>query len=85
MYYGAAPGTFYPIGSPQTVAVGKSFYAIFRISDLALGTGTGGTWPPPNSASVMFWGSASLTDNMKDQTFVGGVALSSGLWIRNSC
>jgi hypothetical protein len=84
IYYGA-PGTFYAIGSTQTVAPTKSFYAIFRITELTLDTAGGGTWPPANDASVMFWGSASLTDNKKDATFVGGVSLSSGLWIRYSC
>jgi hypothetical protein len=71
---------FYPIGSTQTVAVGKSFYAIFRVTQLELGG-----WPPNPNASVMFWGSATLTDNAKGSTFVGGVSLLSGLWIRTSC
>jgi len=85
IYYGAAPGTFYPIGSAQTVAVGNSFLAIFRVTTFELDTGSGGTWPPPNEASVTFWGGASLTDSTKDTTFVGGVSLSSGLWIPYSC
>ncbi len=82
MYYGAAPGQFYPIGSTQTIAVGKSFYAIFRVTLLQLSTGDTGL---PSDAAVMFWGSMSLTDNTKDTSFVGGVALSPGLWIRYSC
>jgi hypothetical protein len=83
VYYGASPGAFYPIGSPQTVAPGKSFYAIFRVTTLMLDTSSGGDWPPANN--VMFWGSASLTDKTKDSSFVGGVSLSSGLWIPVSC
>ena len=43
------------------------------------------TWPPPTGQSVMFLGSASLTSNTGDTTFIAGVALTSGLWIRNSC
>jgi hypothetical protein len=85
VYYGAAPGAFYAIGSTQTIAVGKSFLAIFEVTELTLSTGGGGTWPPPNDASVTFWGSASLTDSTKDASFVGGVSLSSGLWIAYSC
>jgi hypothetical protein len=77
IYYGVPSGAFYPLGSTQTVAQGKSFYAIFRVTLLQLSS-------LPTS-SVMFWGSASLTDNTKDTSFVGGVALSSGLWIRYSC
>ena len=77
IYYGAAPGQFYALSSTQTIPPGKSFYAIFRVTLLQLSN-------LPTS-SVMFWGSASLTDNTKDTSFVGGVALSSGLWIRYSC
>jgi hypothetical protein len=85
IYYNNTLGTlgpmFYPIGTTQTVATTKSFQAIFRVTLLALDTGV--DWPPAND--VMFWGSASLTDNMEGQTFVGGVALLSGLWIPLSC
>jgi hypothetical protein len=82
------PGTgfsFYPITSPQTVAVNNYFYGIFRITGVELNEGGSGTWPPTGNASVMFWGTLSLTDNKEDTTFVGGVALSTGLWIRYSC
>jgi hypothetical protein len=87
MYYNAT-GTpqFYGVDSGQTVAVGKSFVAIFRITEVQLGG-----WPPANHASVMFWGSASFSDNTggktggEDSTFVGAVSLLSGLWIRYSC
>jgi hypothetical protein len=81
IYYNATTTPqFYPISSTQTVAVGKSFFAIFRVTEVTLGN-----WPPANDASVMFWGSASLTDNAEGSTFVAGVSLLSGLWIRYSC
>ena len=94
-YYNASKVTgpkFYSISSPPSIAVGTSFQAIFRVTLLELNcsgtacTGESGgsdDWPPANA--VMFWGSASLTDNAEDQTFVGGVSLSSGLWIPLSC
>jgi len=91
-YQGAPPGAFYPAGSTHTVAPGASFYAIFKVTDVCLGRSsckvgdsTTGTWPPPNGESVMFMGSASLTSNTGDTTFVAGVALLPGLWIRSSC
>jgi hypothetical protein len=74
---------FYPISTTQTVATSTSFQAIFRVTLLELDTGNGGTWPP--TAGIMFWGSASLTDNWENTAFVGGVSLSSGLWIPLSC
>jgi len=81
IYYNNTLGTlgpkFYSIGSTQTILPGKSFYAIFRATSIQL------TSLP--SGPVMFWGSAALTDSTKDASFVGGVALSSGLWIRYSC
>jgi len=88
IYYNASKTTgpkFYPISTPQLVAPTTSFQAIFRVTTFELDTGSGGDWPPANDASVMFWGSASLTDNTKDSTFVGGVSLSSGLWAPYSC
>ena len=86
IYYNPGTGfNFYSISSPQTVAVKNYFYGIFRITGVELDEGSGGTWPPAGQASVMFWGSLSLTDNKEDSTFVGGVALSTGLWIRYSC
>ena len=92
-YQGAPPGTFYPAGSTHTVPAGASFYAIFKAYAVCLGRSTcsysgsssTGTWPPPDSQSVMFLGSASLTSSTTDSTFVAGVALTSGLWIRYSC
>ena len=83
-YEGPAPGTFYPAGSTRTVAAGQSFYAIFRVISLSLGQSQS-SWPPLDQASVMFLGSASLTSNTKDQSFIAGVALMSGLWVRYSC
>jgi hypothetical protein len=79
-----APGTFYPAGSTQTIPAHTSFYAIFRVYQVSLGISEG-TWPPPTGQSVMFLGSAALTSNTVTGTFVAGVALMSGLWIRNSC
>jgi hypothetical protein len=89
IYYNAStPGNkvapqFYPISTAQTVATSTSFQAIFRVTQLTVDSGNGGTWPP--SFDVMFWGGASLTDNTKTSTFVGGVSLSSGLWVPVSC
>ncbi len=76
-YYGPAPGQFYAAGSAQKVVVGKSLLAIFEVYYLQLGN--------MPTTSVMFWGSASLTDSTKDASFVGGVALMSGLWVRYTC
>jgi len=91
-YEGAPPGTFYPAGSPHTIASGHSFYGIFKVISLCLGKSTcspssssTGTWPPPSGQSVMFLGSASLTSNTSNSTFIAGVALTSGLWVRYSC
>jgi hypothetical protein len=97
IYYNASKATgplFYSIStSPESVASGTSFQAIFRLtlvilncSGSACTSGTGGSgdsWPPTNG--VMFWGSASLTDSTEDQSFVGGTSLSSGVWIVPSC
>ncbi len=90
IYYNASTTTvnkapqFYTASSTQTqtVAVGKSFYAIFEVTDLELGTSSS-TWPP--SSSAMFWGSLSITNNVENTGFVGAVGLSSGIWIRLSC
>jgi hypothetical protein len=90
-YEGVPPGTFYAAGSTHAVAAGHSFYGIFQVTSLCLGrtsctdTSSQGTWPPPGSQSVMFLGSASLTSNTSNSTFIAGVALTSGLWIRYSC
>ena len=67
------------------------FYGIFRVTQLELDVGSGGTWPPPGGGNVFFFGSLSLTNNLitgfstTTTPFVGGTALSSGLWIRTSC
>jgi hypothetical protein len=86
IYYGpTGNGQFYTASSTQTqtVAVGKSFYAIYKVTQIELGTAdttSPATWPP--SSSAMFWGSLSLTNNLESTRFVGNVGLSSGLWIR---
>jgi hypothetical protein len=77
-------GNFYATTSGQSVQPGTSYYAIFKITTLTLGV-NGGTWPPSNGQSAMFWGSASLTDNAEDQTYFAGTILLSGLWVRASC
>ena len=81
IYYNATgTGQFYTASSTQTqtVAMGKSFYAIFKVTLLQLDLSY-------LTSSSMFWGSLSLTDNLESTGFVGGVGLSSGLWIRISC
>ncbi|HXZ90045.1 MAG TPA: hypothetical protein VEG61_03185 [Candidatus Dormibacteraeota bacterium] len=85
VYYNASKATgptFYSTNAatPQQIAPGRSFQGIYRVTTLQLNTG--GDWPP--ATSVMFWGSAALTNN-SEKTFVGGVSLSSGLWIPTSC
>jgi len=81
IYYNATvPGNvvapaFYSTSSTQTVAVGKSFYAIFIVTYIQLDLSY-------LSSSNMFWGTLSLTSNTETTGFVGGVGLSSGLWIR---
>jgi len=86
IYYNASTTTqlvtpqFY-IASPtqiQTVAVGKSFYAIFKITLIMIDA----SYLSSSTPSSMFWGTLSLTNIMADKTFVGGVGLSSGLWVR---
>jgi hypothetical protein len=71
-------GRFY--ASSPSIAPGTNYYAIFHLNTMKLGD-----WPPPSSNPVMFWGSASLTDNTKDSTYFSGSILLSGLWIRASC
>jgi hypothetical protein len=87
IYYNASKATgpqFYSVSTTsQQVAPTTNFQGIFRVTTLTLNTGSGGDWPPANA--IMFWGSAALTDATKDQYFVGGVSLSSGLWIPTSC
>ena len=83
-YMGAPPGTFYQVGSTQKIVPGQSFYAIFKVVSLSLGTSQS-TWPPPGTESVMFVGSAALTSATTGSTYIAGVALTSGLWVRYSC
>ena len=81
IYYnatGTASGPFWYPAIPtqtQTVAVGKSFYAIFQITLIQVDLSN-------FEASAMYWGSLSLTNNIEGTGFVGGVGLSSGFWIR---
>jgi hypothetical protein len=70
-------GQFY--SSSPTIAPGASYYAIFQLTIFSIGN------PPSSTQSVMLWGSASITDNTKDQSYYGGTILLSGLWIRASC
>jgi hypothetical protein len=81
IYYNATgTGQFFVASATQTqsVAVGKSFYGIFMITLIMLDLSY-------LTSSSMFWGSLSLTNTAEDKTFVGGVGLSSGLWVRLSC
>jgi hypothetical protein len=79
IYYNAAgTGQFYSTSSAEAVAVGKSFYAIYELTLIALDL----TYL---STSSMFWGSMSLTNNIESTGFVGTVGLSSGVWVRTSC
>ena len=78
-------GHFYATAStPPSIAPGTSYYVIFKMTTITLGV-SGGTWPPANQQSAMFWGSASLTDNAEDQSYFAGTILLSGLWVRASC
>jgi hypothetical protein len=81
IYYNATKATgptFYSVTSttPQQIAPDTSFQGIYKVTTLQITS-------LPNNA-IMFWGSAALTNNSKG-TFVGGVSLSSGLWIPTSC
>jgi hypothetical protein len=71
-------GSFY--ASSPSIPPGMSYYAIFKISIFTIGSGDA----PPSS--VMFWGSASLTNavgsSAEGQSFFSGTILLSGLWIR---
>jgi len=68
---------FHTLSSGYTVAPNNFFYGIFRAYAVQL------TSLP--SSSLMFWGSLSITNNVEDSTFISGVQLSSGLWVRYSC
>jgi len=97
MYYNnafVAPNAASPPSVPCATCGSSSpdfFYGIFRVTQLELDVGSGGTWPPPGGGNVFFFGSLSLTNNLitgfstTTTPFVGGTALSSGLWIRTSC
>jgi hypothetical protein len=73
-----SPSTFPASGIP----VGMFYYAIFKIE-----TSIFMLYNPP-TYSVMYWGSASITNvgpsgtGAEDSTFYSGTILSSGLWIR---
>jgi hypothetical protein len=69
---------FFSTSSAQSVAVGKSFYAIYQITLIMLDLTYLAT-------SSMFWGSLSLTNNIEGTNFVGAIGLSSGVWVRTSC
>ena len=68
---------FHSITSGYTVAPNAYFYGIFRAYTVELSS--------LPSYSVTFWGSLAISNNAKDQTYVSGVELSSGLWVRYSC
>jgi len=68
---------FHSISSGYTVAPNAYFYGIFRAYVVELSS--------LPSYSVTFWGSLAISNNAKDQTYVSGVELSSGFWVRYSC
>jgi hypothetical protein len=64
---------------PGGISAGAFYYAIFKINIFTIGN-----YP---THSVMFWGTASVTNvgtgtSSEDQSFFSGAILSSGLWIR---
>jgi len=77
-------GAFYAAASAPSITPRTSYYAIYKMSTMKLDL-----WPPSPTASVMFWGDASITDgylsNSEDQTYFSGTVLLSGLWVRSSC
>jgi hypothetical protein len=93
------PGAFWVPGTPNApnISPGHSYYAIFKIvvinNDLSTFIGN----PPwassvqPGSPSIMFWGTASITNAVNNgvesvpsegSSFFSGTILVSGLWIR---
>jgi hypothetical protein len=75
-------GTFYAPSSSPSIAPGTNYYAIFHINIVKLQN-----WPPPSTdpLPIMWWGAASITNNLETGTYYSGSILLSGLWIRSSC
>ena len=90
-------GKFYTPSSPPTIpdtSPNNQFYAIYHVYLVKLSN-----WSPGSSTSwasgqydlpVMFWGAASLTNNLEGGTsaassFYNASILVAGLWIRYSC
>jgi hypothetical protein len=95
VYYGNsefwAPGQ----PNPPTISPSHSYYAIFKIVVISTSTFVGSppwaTGVQPGSPSVMFWGSAAITNAVNNLVeyvpsessgFFSGTILASGLWIR---
>jgi hypothetical protein len=74
VYYSGAFYTTAPIIPP-----GGYYYAIFKIPSSRSNMFTIGSAP---STSVMFWGAASITNQLETQSYISGTILVSGLWIR---
>jgi len=90
-------GKFYTPTSPPSIpdiAPNNEFYAIYHIYLVKLsgwGPGNSASWPSGGyDLPVMFWGSASLTNNQEGgssaaSSFYSASILVAGLWIRYSC
>ena len=69
-----------------SIASGASYYAIYKITTVMLGSPPGGGSPQTPAQSTMFWGAASITDasgsSNENRNFFAGTILLSGLWIR---
>ena len=77
-------------GMSLSIASGASYYAIFHINIVKLGSWNSNTWTSGNWAlPIMWWGSASITNDYDSSSqggqFFSGSILLSGLWIRSSC
>ncbi len=71
---------FYAAGSSPSIAATTNFYAIYIISQV--NTGTGGT---KLAGPAFFIGSASVSNNAKDQTYFSGEILLDGIYDRGTC
>ena len=80
-------GIFYPSSSTPSIAPQTYYYAIFHLNIVKLGNwAPSGSWTQGNWAlPIMFWGSASLTDNYENGTYYSASVLVPGLWIRSGC
>jgi hypothetical protein len=69
-----------------SIAAGANYYAVFHINIVKLGNWSPNTWTAGKWAlPIMWWGSASITNDYENGQFFSGSILLSGLWIRSSC